>query len=303
MVNVFVSYTSRPHDWAFWVGYELLALGYTPHIHEWEIPSPEVILRLGWDERHESADHILCIVSSTYPAEPFLPWERRAAQSAGYAVPIFVEPCKAPTPFTRLKRCDLYGLNEGDARARLKAFLEPATKRRREVFLGGAKAFTGMASAPPSFPGKAALSNVPIAVPLHFMGRDESLAAIETAFQRRYGRAPPLTVLHGMRGVGKTTLAATYVDHHCSDYRVIWRIRAQTAPTLALILSASASDWAGSVRTRREGPGIEEVMRRLRLDGEKLLLIFDSAIDADGLRDYMPHGGQAKALVTSNGRA
>ena len=33
------------------------------------------------------------------------------------AVPVFVEPCKAPTLFAHLKRCDLHGLSEGDARA------------------------------------------------------------------------------------------------------------------------------------------------------------------------------------------
>jgi MoxR-like ATPase len=81
-------------------------------------------------------------------------------------------------------------------------------------------ALSGMASAPPSFPGKA-LSNVPIAVPLHFMGRDETLAAIETALQRNEGRVA-ITVLHGIRGVGKTTLAAAYAEYHRSDYRATW---------------------------------------------------------------------------------
>jgi TIR domain len=54
-------------------------------------------------------------------------------------------------------------------RARLKAFLEPAAKPPRGVFPGGAKALSGMASAPPSFPSKPQLS----------MDRKEALAAAD----------------------------------------------------------------------------------------------------------------------------
>jgi len=44
-------------------------------------------------------------------------------------------------------------------------------------------------------------------------------------------------------------------------------------------------------------------MERLRHEGERLLLIFDNAIDANALKAYLPRGGQAKVLVTSNARA
>jgi hypothetical protein len=52
-----------------------------------------------------------------------------------------------------------------------------------------------------------AVSNIPIRVPTHFLGRDDALAAIETALHRYEGRVA-ITALHGLRGVGKTTLAA-----------------------------------------------------------------------------------------------
>jgi hypothetical protein len=60
---------------------------------------------------------------------------------------------------------------------------------------------------PSAFPGSVALSNVPIRVPLHFMGRDGPLADIEAALRLHDGRVA-ITAVHGMRGVGKTTLAA-----------------------------------------------------------------------------------------------
>ena len=70
-------------------------------------------------------------------------------------------------------------------------------------------------------------SNIPIRVPMHFLGRDDALAAIETALKRYEGRVA-ITALHGLRGVGKTTLAAAYAERHRGDYRATWWIRAQT---------------------------------------------------------------------------
>src|SRR5262249_52489834 len=135
----------------------------------WEIPAGGDIA--AWMEaRHNEADHILCIVSSAYLTQPYSAWERRTAQWAAvtdrpnFALPVFVEPCKASTLFAHLKRCDLHGLSEGDARTRLKTFLDRPAPPPRGIFPGGAKVLSGIASAPPSFPGKGALSNVPMAV-------------------------------------------------------------------------------------------------------------------------------------------
>src|SRR5262249_18392821 len=81
MADIFVSYTSKDRDWAFWVGQELEALGHTPHIHEWEIAGGGDIA--AWmEERHHQADHVLCVISEEYLAKPYSSWERRAAQWA-----------------------------------------------------------------------------------------------------------------------------------------------------------------------------------------------------------------------------
>jgi hypothetical protein len=37
VADIFVSYTSKDRDWAFWIGQELLKLGHAPRVHEWEI--------------------------------------------------------------------------------------------------------------------------------------------------------------------------------------------------------------------------------------------------------------------------
>ncbi|HTO64261.1 MAG TPA: toll/interleukin-1 receptor domain-containing protein, partial [Bradyrhizobium sp.] len=79
MADIFVSYTSRDRDWAFWIGQELSSLGHTPHVHEWEISAGGDI-EAWMDERHDKADHILCVVSEAYLKAPHSSRERRSAQ-------------------------------------------------------------------------------------------------------------------------------------------------------------------------------------------------------------------------------
>jgi TIR domain len=142
VADIFVSYTSDDRDWAFWIGKELLNLGHTPHIHEWEISGGGDI-EAWMEERHNSANHILCVVSEAYLKAPHSSRERRSAQWAidrpNFALPVFVEDCKAPSLFANIKRCDLYGLSEDDASARLRGFLTPATVPVGPIKFPGAK--------------------------------------------------------------------------------------------------------------------------------------------------------------------
>jgi hypothetical protein len=53
-----------------------------------------------------------------------------------------------------------------------------------------------------SEPAKAIpVSNIPLSVPRHFLGRDDALEAIDAALKRDEGRVA-ITALHGLRGVG-----------------------------------------------------------------------------------------------------
>jgi len=59
--------------------------------------------------------------------------------------------------------------------------------------------------------------------------------------------------------------------------------------------------WVGA--EDKEEPTLAAVMERLRHEGEGILLIYDNAIDADALKPYLPRGGAARVLVTSNAPA
>src|SRR5262249_25459715 len=126
MADIFVSYTSSDRDWAFWIGQELEALGRVPHIHEWEISGGGNVMP--WmTARADAAAHMLCVVSRKYLKAPYSSFQRMAAEwaaakkRANFVLPVFVEPCEPPILFAPLKRCDLYGINEDEARARLAA--------------------------------------------------------------------------------------------------------------------------------------------------------------------------------------
>ncbi len=288
VADIFISYTSSDREWAFWIARELESLGHTPHIHEWEIKGGDDIY--AWMEsRHDAADHVLCVVSDDYLKAPYSTLERNAAlwQAAarrpGFVLLVAVEPCRLPTLADHIRRCELYGVPEDVARRRLGEFMQ-----KRE------------APAAAAFPGKVfAVSNIPVRVPMHFLGRDDSLAAIESALNRYEGRVA-ITALHGLRGVGKTTLAAAYAERHRNDYRATWWVRAQTAPEMRADLVALGVRLGWVAADEKEEPGFAAVMERLRHEGDGVLLIYDNAIDADALKPYLPPGGETRVLVTSN---
>jgi tetratricopeptide (TPR) repeat protein len=145
-------------------------------------------------------------------------------------------------------------------------------------------------------------SNIPIRVPPLFMGRDDALAAIDAALARYHGSVA-VTALHGLRGVGKTTLAAAYAQRHRGEYRVTWWIRAQTEPSMRadLVALGARLGWIGA--DDKEEPALAAVMEQLGLEDEATLLIYDNAISADALKPYLPRAGAARVLVTSNAYA
>jgi tetratricopeptide (TPR) repeat protein len=306
VTDIFVSYTSNDREWAFWIGQELEKLGHTAHLHDWEISGGGNIM--AWmDERHDKADQVLCVVSGHYLQQPYSALERHGAQWAAvskrpnFLLPIFIESCEAPPLLAPLKRCDLYGLTEEEARTRLAAFMKPASKPTGPLpFPGGVKPATVIPLAPVAFPGgKRALSNIPISVPRYFLGREELLAKIKLALAGNKGRVA-ITALHGLRGVGKSTLAVAFADRNAGNYRATWWIRAETGSTMRADLVGLGVRLSWVAVDEKEEPALAAVMERLRDNGDGILLVYDNARNASEIRPYMPRTGAAHAIVTSN---
>jgi tetratricopeptide (TPR) repeat protein len=312
VADIFVSYTSSDQGWAFWIGQELEKLGHKAHLHDWELSAGGDIA--AWmEERHDNADHILCVVSKAYLTKPYSRWERLAAQWAAaagerptFVLPVLIEDCELRTLLAHIKRCDLYEIDDEDvARTRFAKYLAPAAKPAGPVQFPpkakAAKVPTPTEAVP--FPGgKLPLSNITISVPRHFLGREDELAAIHAALTGGEDRVATAT-LYGLRGVGKTTLAAAYAQRHKADYRATWWITAQTPDAMRADLISLGVRLGWVAADQKEDAALERVRDGLRDEGEGLLLIYDNAVDAASLRPHLPTAGAARALVTSNSPA
>jgi hypothetical protein len=282
MADIFVSYTGSDRDWAFWIAKELEALGHSPHVHEWEIKGGDDIY--AWmEERHGAADHVLCVVSDAYLKAPYSTLERNAAiwQSAskrpGFVLFVAVKPCRFPTLIDHFRRCELYSaVSEEERRA-------PARVHDRQGPSRPDRASSLCGLQHPN-PGAGAFPR-----PRGFPRLDR-----EGAFALR-GRVA-ITALHGLRGAGKTTLAAAYADRHRDSYRATWWIRAQTESTMRadLVGLGVRLQWVSA--DEKEEPALTVVMERLRQEGSGILLIYDNAVEADALKPYLPRGGAAHVL-------
>ncbi len=143
------------------------------------------------------------------------------------------------------------------------------------------------------------LSNIPINVPRHFLGRREDLAAIDAALQGNKGLVA-ITALHGLRGVGKTTLAAAYAEKHAADYRATWWVRAETESTMRADLVGLGVRLIWVAADAQEELALAVVLERLRHDGEGVLLIYDNATNPGEVRKFLPRGTGSHIIITSN---
>jgi hypothetical protein len=290
MADFFISYTHEDRSWAHWIAKELTGLGHAAHVHEWEVDGGSDIY--AWMERRlDAADHVICVVSDQYLRAPFSTLERNAAlwraasNQPGFVLFVVVKPARLPTLSDHVRRCELFGLSDEAARIRFREFLEKRATPEAVAFPGQA----------------AAVSNIPLHVPAHFMGGAEMLAAINKALRREDGGLA-IAALHGLRGVGKTTLAGAYAERHRGDYRATWWIRAHTEAGMRTDLVALGVRLRWVDADDKEEQALAAVMERLRYEGEGILLIFDNAINAASLKPYLPRGGQSRILVTSNAR-
>jgi hypothetical protein len=134
--------------------------------------------------------------------------------------------------------------------------------------------------------------------PAGFQPRADLLAELDAPGPRE--RVRVVHAVTGMRGVGKTQLAAAYARARIDDR---WRLVAWVnAETTAAVLGGLAEVAAALGLEAGDAAAGRAVRRRLEAGGDRCLLVFDNAADPADLLPFLPAAGAARVLVTSNER-
>jgi tetratricopeptide (TPR) repeat protein len=134
--------------------------------------------------------------------------------------------------------------------------------------------------------------------PLGFQPRPDLLSALDAPG----GGTRVVHALTGMRGVGKTHLAAAYARAKVVEgWRLVAWVNAEDpAGMLAGLAEAAAALGLDAGDVQAAG---RAVRHRLETDGDRCLLVFDNAVDSDLLRPFLPAVGAARVIITSNQQA
>ena len=153
-------------------------------------------------------------------------------------------------------------------------------------------------SAPTTASDQVVVGDIPAQRP-GFQPRPALLAKLNQASQE-----PPVVVLTGARGVGKTQLAAAYARARLAGgWRLIAWINAQDRESLlaglAAVAEATALSGGGS---RPSAADAAQALRHwLEADGSRCLLVLEDGHDLGLLRPFMPAIGAARVLIIGAG--
>jgi tetratricopeptide (TPR) repeat protein len=133
-----------------------------------------------------------------------------------------------------------------------------------------------------------------------FTGREEELAALQTAFSRNGGVA----VVHGLGGCGKSSVAREYAVRNRDRYAVVWWLNAQTEDDLVEgLIRLGALFVRGLDQQADRRVAARRVVGSILTGFERpVLLVFDNLEHEQLLRAWHPPNG-SHVLATSRNAA
>ncbi len=265
----------------------LTAAGYSLLVQDHDIPHGANFI-LAMHDALKRCRHFIALLTRDYDSTPFTTAEWTnfyaiAAQSGGDRrfIVLRVEDCDPEGLFSAVVFGDLVGVDTPtERRNRILAAAEGRaneTRRRPKLF-----------------------ENVP-PPDLNFTGRDASVAEL---FDILGGGAQPtanrIAAIHGLGGVGKTSLVAEYVHRHAEAYAGVWWAPAQERTLLIASLASLAERLdaklaAESNQERAARAALARIAARTELP---FLLVYDNVEAPDTVRELLPTGGAHLLLTT-----
>jgi len=142
-----------------------------------------------------------------------------------------------------------------------------------------------------------------------FTGRDGELRALDRILGAEgVAKTAPVAVVTGMGGVGKTSLAVRWAWRQRGRYpdgQLYANLRghAITGPARPLeVLTGFLAALGEPAERIPEDEGQAAALLRTRLEGKRILLLLDNALDAQQVRPLLPAGSGSAAIVTARDR-
>jgi tetratricopeptide (TPR) repeat protein len=265
----------------------LAGANYTVLVQDYDIPHGANFV-MAMHDALKRCRHFIALLSKDYDSTPFTiaEWTNFyaiAAQSGGERrfIVLRVEDCNPQGLFSAVVFGDLVGIDH--------------PRERRDRILAAAEGRAGAIARRPKL-----FENVP-PPDLNFIGRDQLVTDLHAVFA---GDTQPSAVrmaaIHGLGGIGKTSLAAEYVHRHAEAFAGVWWAPAQERTLLLASLAALASrldpKLAGDDNQERAvRAGLAHIAGR---SGLPFLLVYDNVEAPDALRDLVPAAG-ARVLLTT----
>ena len=133
--------------------------------------------------------------------------------------------------------------------------------------------------------------------PVQLTGREDLLATMRERLAAS-GPAPRLLVLHGLGGVGKTSIAIEFAYRYAGSYGLVWQLPAEDRAVLA----AAYAELAAILGVRDPGDtadAADRVHAALAARRDRWLLLLDNVTDAEALGGALPAAGSGHVLVTT----
>ncbi|HJQ32012.1 MAG TPA: TIR domain-containing protein [Pyrinomonadaceae bacterium] len=298
----FISYNKADITWAEWIAWELEEAGYATILQAWDF-RPGFNFAIRMNQALKEAERVVAVLSPEYLAAEFTQSEwatgfgKDPKGEKGLLLPIRVKECDLEGLLQQIVYIDLVNLEEATARTTLLDGVKtdrakPPVKPR---FPGASQS----AALPSVFPGNLPmLWNVPHQRNPYFIGREDLIGDLHADLNSGRAGSRAQTV-YGSGAVGKTQVAIEYAYRHAGEYDIVWWLRSEEPAVLA-------ADYAGMygklgllpADTNDQGY-MNETVRRALEARDRWLLVFDNAVRAEDLLDYVPRGGGGHVLVTS----